>query len=247
MDWTDDGIVLSARRHGESSAIVQLLTATHGRHAGLVRGGAGKRARGLYQPGNQVRATWRARLTEHLGSYTCEMATSRAAGLLDDPARLAALSAACAVAEAALPEREPHAPVYNGFIALLDALGEDTWPEVYVRWELGMLAELGYGLELDKCAATGRNDQLAWVSPKSGRAVSLSAGEPYRDRMLTLPAFLIDGSEAPDADIAAGLKLTGHFLESHLFRPFGREMPAARMRLQDRFTKLSTGNIGTSG
>ena len=246
MDWTDDGIVLSARRHGETSAIVQLLTATHGRHAGLVRGGAGKRARGLYQPGNQVRAAWRARLAEHLGAYTCELATSRAAGLMDDPARLAALSAACAVAEAALPEREPHAPVYNGFIALLDALEADTWPEVYVRWELGLLAELGYGLELDKCAATGRNDQLAWVSPKSGRAVSLSAGEPYRDRMLPLPAFLTNGSEAPPADIAAGLGLTGFFIDAHLCRPFGRSLPAARERLAARFADLSTGKTGTT-
>lgn len=241
MDWTDDGIVLSARRHGESSAIVHLLTAAHGRHAGLVRGGAGKRARGIYQPGNQVRAVWRARLSEHLGSYTCELATSRAAALLNEPARLAALSAACAMAELALPEREAHVPVYLGFIALLDALAEDTWPEVYVRWELGLLAELGYGLELDKCAATGRNDQLAWVSPKSGRAVTLSAGEPYRDRMLALPAFLTDGTEAALGDIAAGLKLTGYFLDDHLFRPFGREMPAARRRLADRFANLSTG------
>ncbi len=246
MDWTDDGIVLSARRHGESSAIVQLLTAARGRHAGLVRGSAGKRARGIYQPGNQVRAVWRARLSEHLGAYTCELATSRAAALLPDPARLAALSAACAVAEAALPERETHAPVYHGFIALLDALGEDTWPEVYVRWEIGLLAELGYGLVLDKCAATGRNDQLAWVSPKTGRAVSLSAGEPYRDRLLSLPGFLIDGAEASDADIAAGLKLTGHFLESHLFHPFGRQLPAARQRLADRFAKLSTGKAAST-
>lgn len=246
MDWTDDGIVLSARRHGESSAIVQILTAAHGRHAGLVRGGAGKRARGLYQPGNQVRAVWRARLSEHLGTYTCELAASRAAGMMDNPARLAALSAACAVAEAALPEREPHAPVYNGLIALLDALGADTWPEVYVRWELGLLAELGYGLELGKCAATGRNDQLAWVSPRSGRAVSLSAGVPYRDRMLALPAFLTNGSEAPAADIAAGLKLTGFFLDAHLFRPFGRTMPAARERLETRFQDLSTGKTATN-
>jgi DNA repair protein RecO (recombination protein O) len=246
MDWTDDGIVLSARRHGETSAIVQVLTAAHGRHAGLVRGGAGKRARGLYQPGNQVRATWRARLSEHLGTYTCELTTSRAAGLMDEPPRLAALSAACAVAEAALPEREIHAPVYNGFIALLDALDNGTWPEVYVRWELGLLAELGYGLELDKCAATGRNDQLAWVSPRSGRAVSLSAGERWRDRMLALPAFLTDGSEAPAADILAGLRLTGFFLDAHLFRPFGRVVPAARARLEDRFTQLSTGKAATN-
>ncbi|MBW8056354.1 MAG: DNA repair protein RecO, partial [Nitrospira sp.] len=143
MHWTDDGIVLSARRHGENSVVVQLLTRGHGRHAGLVRGGQGKRARGIYQPGNLVAARWSARLPEHLGNYTCELVDAHAARVFDDPDRLAALSAAAALAETALPEREPHAACFEGFLALLDALTGEHWAEVTVRWELALLAELG--------------------------------------------------------------------------------------------------------
>lgn len=236
MQWSDEGIVLSARKHGESAAIVQLLTRAHGRHAGLVRGGAGRRARGIYQPGNHVTATWRARLSEHLGTLSCELAESRAAILLDEPLRLAALTAACAVVEASLPEREPHVAVYDGFLALLEALvpaaGDGAgWTAAYVRWELALLAELGYGLDLSACVATGRNDELAWVSPRSGRAVSLSAGAPYRDKLLPLPRFLLDGSGADAREVADGLRLTGHFLDRHVFTAHGRRMPRARDRL----------------
>ncbi len=155
MHWTDDGIVLSARPHGESSVVLQLLTRHRGRHAGLVRGGQGKRARGLYQPGNLVAANWSARLADHLGNYTCELMESHAARVLDEPARLAALSAAAAVSETALPEREPHPACFEGFLALLAALPGDHWAEVYVRWELALLAELGFGLDLESCAARG--------------------------------------------------------------------------------------------
>ena len=187
MDWSDDGIVLAARRHGESSAVVQLLTRGQGRHAGLARGGAGSRGRGIYQPGNLVAARWRARLPEHLGSYTCELAHSYAAALLDDPLRLAALASACAVAEAALPERHPYPKLYGAFIALLDGLdGEPQWAAVYARWELGLLDELGFGLDLSRCASTGVTENLSYVSPKSGRAVSREAGAPYRDKLLPL-------------------------------------------------------------
>jgi len=245
MDWTDQGIVLAARKHGESALIVQLLTRAHGRHAGLVRGGAGRRLRGIYQPGNAVTARWRGRLAEHLGSFVCEPGTSHAAALLDDPPRLAALSAACAVAEAALPEREPHVAVYEGFLALLDALDRADrdeaadksaalWGEVYVRWELGLLSELGYGLDLTSCAATGRNDELAYVSPRTGRAVSLSAGEPFRDRLLALPPFLAGRGPGAPAEIRDGLLLSGHFLERHVFAPLDRSSPPARARLLER-------------
>jgi len=236
MEWTDDGIVLSARRHGESAAIVMLLTCGHGRHAGLVHGGAGRARRGMLQPGNRVSAVWRARLAEHLGTLVCEPTGSVAAALLDDPLRLAALSAACAVAEAALPEREPHPAAYDGLGALLDALSGEVWAEAYIRWELEMLRELGFGLDLAACAATGVNDGLTYVSPRTGRAVSLSAGEPYRDRLLRLPGFLL-GRAGPEreAEIAAGLALTGHFLERHVFYPQNRGIPAARQRLADRF------------
>ncbi len=239
MDWNDDGIVLAARRHGEHALIVQLLTREHGRHAGLVRGGAGARQRGNYQPGNFVAAQWRGRLPEHLGAYVCEVKRSHAAPLLDDPLRLAALSAACAVGEAALPEREPHGPVFEGFLALLEALdSERGWGEVYIRWELGVLAELGYGLDLSECAATGRNDELAYVSPKSGRAVSLSAGEPYRDRLLPLPAFLAGSGPALPSELAQGLRLTGYFLKARLFAALDRGLPAARQRLAERAARV---------
>jgi len=235
MEWTDEGIVLSARKHGETSAIVTLLTRAYGRHAGLVRGGAGKAARGILQPGNRVEARWRARLAEHLGTLTCEMTYAFAAAVLDDAARLAALSSACAIAEAALPEREPFPSVYDGLLALLGAIENDVWPVAYVRWELGLLTQLGFGLDLSECAATGRNDQLAYVSPKSGRAVSLAAGEPYKGRLLALPAFLAGGGNgAGPGALLDGLRLTGHFLERHLFAPMGVPMPAARRRLEER-------------
>ena len=235
MDWTDTGIVLSARPHGETSAVVTLLTRERGRHAGLVRGGTGKRARGILQPGNLVSAHWRARLAEHLGTLTCELAKSYAADVLADADRLAALSAACSVAEMALPEREAYPAVYDGFIAFLETLGGEAWPTVYVRWELGLLGELGFGLDLTECAATGQNDQLAYVSPKTGRAVSLAAGEPYRNRLLALPRFLVEGGGAANGSEAAdGLDLTGFFLERHVFTHRRQGMPAARLRLVQR-------------
>ena len=237
MEWTDDGIVLGAQRHGESGAIVHLLTREHGRHAGLVRGGAAPRARASLQPGTLVRARWRARLAEHLGSYTLEAVKVHAGDMLDKPMQLAGLTAACAVAETALPEREPHPGVFEGLKILLEALGVPWWPSIYVRWEVGLLKELGFGLDLTRCAATGANDQLAFVSPKSGRAVSLSAGEPYRNLMLPLPRFLLGGGGAGDAqDVADGLRLTGFFLERHVYHG---DLPAARDRLADRLRALA--------
>ncbi len=246
MEWSDEGIVLSARKHGESSAIVVLLTRAHGRHAGLVRGGAGSRARGTYEPGNEVMARWRARLEEHLGTYACELTRAHAARLLDEPARLAALSSACAVADATLPEREPHGAVFENLVTLLHALQTPHWAEAFVRWELGLLRELGFGLDLSPRAATGVNDRLAYVSPKSGRAVSLAAGEPYRDKLLPLPPFLLKEDEAgaqgvvPPEQIADGLKLCGYFLERHVFTPHGGSIPAARIRLVDRLSRINT-------
>ena len=243
MDWTDDGIVLSARRHGENAAIVSLLTREHGRHPGLVRGGAGRKMRGTLQPGNAVHAHWRGRLAEHLGSYTCELVQAYAAEILDTPLQLAALSAACALAETALPEREPHPAVYDGLRVVLDALDVDWWPSIYVKWELGLLQELGFGLDLAACAATGTVDDLAYVSPKSGRAVSLEAGAPYKGVLLTLPAFLLGGGGAGDArDVADGLKLPGFFLERHVYHgplPPARERLTQRIEAQARNTPLT--------
>lgn len=243
IEWTDDAIVLSARRHGETAAIVSLLTRAHGRHAGLVHGGAGRRARGIYEPGNRVTAAWRARLSEHLGHFACELVASRAAALLDDALRLAALVAATAVVDAALPEREAHGRLFDSLDRLIDRLcatgSAAMWPADYVRFELDLLSDLGFGLDLERCAVTGRADDLAFVSPKTGRAVSAAAAEPYRDRLLPLPGFLTrrDGADAAVAgeNILMGLHLTGYFLDRHVFvhRPAqGPErLPAARDRL----------------
>ncbi len=246
MEWSDQGIVLSARPHGEAGAVVQLLTRGHGRHAGLVRGGQGRRARGVLQPGNEVAATWRARLAEHLGSYSCELAVSHAAGLLDRPAALNALGAASAVLERALPEREPHPACYEGMVALLAALQGEHWAEAFVLWEVSLLAELGFGLDLTACAAGGDNDRLAYVSPRSARAVSLAAGEPYRDRLLPLPGFLIGRGGGGPLEVAEGLKLTGFFLERFVFGPQERPLPGSRRRLAERFS-LPEGQAADAG
>lgn len=234
MDWTDRGYVLGARKHGESALIVSLLTEAHGRHAGLVRGGAGSRARGLYQPGNLLRATWRARLSEHLGHFTCEMERAHAAALMQDRLPLLALSAATALLDRALPERAPFLDLYRGFGALIAALDAPGWQIAYARWERDLLAELGFGLDLASCAATGGTDSLVWVSPRTGRAVSEAAGEPWRDRLLRLPAFLLPESAATAAapgEIADGLRLTGHFLGRHVLGGAPDALPAARAQL----------------
>jgi DNA repair protein RecO (recombination protein O) len=248
MDWSEEGIVLAARRHGESAAIVTLLTRAHGRHAGLVRGGGSRRARGLYEPGNRVQATWRARLAEHLGNLTCEPLASPAAAVLDDPLRLAALAAAAALAESALPEREPHPRAYDGFGRLMESLcgeAEPEWLAAYVRWEIDLLAELGFGLDLARCAVTGEDTDLAWVSPKSGRAVSRQAGARWRERLLDLPAFLTLGGDCSRSGALAGLKLAGHFLERHVFaqRPGSGGIPAARERFVARLRRNGSAHV----
>jgi DNA repair protein RecO (recombination protein O) len=231
MEWNDEGIVLTVRRHGESAAIVSLLTHAHGRHGGLVRGGSSRRMRGFLQPGNTVSANWRARLEEHLGSLTVEPMVSHAT-LYDQPGPLAALTAATAMVEAALPERSPHPELYHLLGELLEALDRPGWAEAYIRWELRLLADLGFGLDLGSCASTGTNDGLAWVSPKSGRAVSLSAGEPWRAKLLPLPRFLSPEGGAPDlAQLNEGLRLTGWFLERHVFSAHNARTPDSRERL----------------
>ncbi|MAN61661.1 MAG: DNA repair protein RecO [Parvibaculum sp.] len=241
MEWRDEGVVLSVRSHGESSAIVELFTSAHGRHAGLVRGGASRRMKPVLQPGNTVSATWRARLPDHLGNFTIDLDRARAGVLMDDPLSLAGLSGACAVVSA-LPERERHTALYEAFVVLLDTLEEvDIWPAVFVRFELGLLQELGFGLDLTKCAATGKADDLIYVSPKTGRAVSREAGEPYEKRLYRLPPFLVGGrvTAAEPEDVADGLRLTGHFLERYLFGPFHGRLPDARYRLIDRLSNAA--------
>jgi DNA repair protein RecO (recombination protein O) len=242
MQWDDEAIVLAARPHGETSLIVTLLTRTLGRRAGLVRGARRARGRGVYEIGTRVEAHWNARLAEHLGMLRLELVRGCAAELMDDPARLACLAAASAMAEATLPEGEAAPGCYAGLLGLVEALVADRrWAETYVAWELALLAELGFGLELTSCAATGATTGLAFVSPKSNQAVSQDAGAPYRDRLLVLPRFLLDPAVEPSpADIVDGLRLTGFFLERHVFAPFERQMPAARSRFVDRMAQSAT-------
>lgn len=233
MDWSDGAIVLSARAHGERAAVVQLLSRAQGRHAGLVRGRARQAA--LLQAGTEVEAHWRARLADHLGVFTLEIRRHHAGRWLDDPPRLAALASACALIETSLPERAPHPALHDSLARLLAGLDDALWPAHYVRWELSLLAELGYGLDLRSCAATGRHDDLAYVSPKSGRAVSLGAGAAWRDRLLLLPAFLVGASEPGPGDIRAGLELAAFFLRRQGLARVDGGLPPARERLADYF------------
>jgi len=235
MEFTDDGIILSARAHGETAAIVEIFTPHHGKWAGLVYGGQGRTQRPVLQPGNGVRAHWKGRLDESLGFFTLELTHARAGELMQDRFSLAGLMAACAVASATLPEREAHGRAYHTMRILLDHLGDiEIWPPLMARWELGLLAELGFGLSLDKCAASGERENLIYVSPKSAAAVSAEAGEPYKDRMLPLPAFLRDASaEASLEDALDGLRTTGHFIETRILHLGNKELPEARKRVVD--------------
>lgn len=242
MEWRDRAIILSIRRHGEHHALADVLTRSEGRWRGLVRGGGGRRLAGVLQAGNEIDAHWRARLDAHLGTLTVEPARARAAALMGDPGRLAAMTSICALLELALPEREPHPAVHDMLVALLDLLEnrEATpcdWGAALVHAEMALLADLGFGLDLACCAATGVTEDLVYVSPRSGRAVSRAAGAPYRDRLLPLPQFLLgrQAGDATQADVAAGLRLTGHFLLDHVIGASNRGLPPARQRLLQRF------------
>jgi DNA repair protein RecO (recombination protein O) len=231
MQWSDEGIIIGTRRHGETSLIVELMTPAHGRHLGLVRGGRSRQRQPLLQPGNSVLATWRARLDSHLGHYTMEGTTERAARLIENAAGLYGIQALAALFRL-LPERDPHPKLYDGLLAILDFLDDPLIAGgLIVRFELKLLDDLGFGLDLDQCAATGRNDDLAYVSPKTGRAVSRSAGEPYHDRLLPLPSFLMEAPSAarPDAEaVNDAFNLTGYFLARHVYEPRGLEPSDAR-------------------
>jgi DNA repair protein RecO (recombination protein O) len=244
MQWIDDGVVLGARRHGESSVILELMTREHGRHLGLVHGGRSRTLRPVLQTGNTVHATWRARLDEHLGSYQIEGKDARAARFIASPLALYGLATMVALLRF-LPERDPHPALYETLTVLVDHLDDaDLAPALFVRFELAVLAELGYGLDLSRCAATNATDDLAYVSPKSGRAVSAMAGEPYRDRLLALPAFLTGRSRAnrpAPEDVAAGFRLTDFFLRQNVFEPRGEAPPQERAR----FVALATADDGS--
>jgi DNA repair protein RecO (recombination protein O) len=241
MEWTDEGIVLGVRRHGESSAIVELLTRGHGRHLGLVRGGSGSRMRPLLQPGNSVRAVWRARLDEHLGTYAIEGLRLRAATLFASSHAVYGVTHLASLARL-LPERDPHENIYGMLERTLDDFDDAGEAAVHlVRFELAMLAELGFGLDLDSCAATGATSELFYVSPKSGGAVSRQAGEPWQDRLLRLPPFLrASGSSNgwSDQDLSDGFRLTGLFLMRHVLEPRGQVHSDARDGFINAVTRL---------
>jgi DNA repair protein RecO (recombination protein O) len=232
MEWTDEGIVLGARRHGEANAILEVMTQGHGRHLGLVRGGAGTRLRPVLQPGNTVHTTWRARLDEHLGHFAVEGLRLRAAELLGAAHALYGVTHLAALCRL-LPERDPHPLVHADLAAALDCMNDRVAVAVAVaRFELMLLAELGFGLDLSRCAATGEEGDLGYVSPKSGRAVSRQAGEPWHDRLLPLPAFLLDDAPArPSAgELVDGFTVTGFFLGRYVLEPRGLRAPDARER-----------------
>src|SRR5262252_4903086 len=233
MEWSDEGVILSVRPHGETGAVVELFTRAHGRHLGLVHGGRSRKLRPILQTGNHVDATWKARLADNLGHFGVELRRGFAAEVMDDAPALAALTSIAALARL-LPERDPHPNLFEVTLFVLGYLDEpEVWPALLVRWELALLEELGFGLDLTACAATGARHDLLYVSPKSGRAVSAAAGAPYKERLLALPRFLIGNPEGgvTATDVALGLALTEHFLLARVLRPRDLSLPEARNRL----------------
>lgn len=247
IEWRDEGIVLSSRPLGERDAVASILTFSHGRHAGLVRGGVGKRQAPLLQPGNRLQLTWTARLEQHLGVFVIEPERLYAGRIMADPLALLGLAAATSLIELGCGERDPHPRLYAGLLKLVEALapasrprheaaagsGRD-WLETYVRFEILLLSELGFALDLEHCAVTGETADLAYVSPRTGRAVSRAAAGALAPRLLPLPGFLTSGGEADDPAIAQGLQLAGHFLSRHILGPMDKAMPAGRERLLAR-------------
>ena len=239
IEWRDEAAILSVRPFGETSVIVEVFSAAHGRHAGVVRGGTSRKVAPVLQPGAQVAVTWKARLDSHLGSFTVEPVRSRAAVAMGDRLALAGLNAVCAILSHVLPEREAHGPFYDRTIALLDLLGQgDVWPLAYLRWEQALLEEMGFALDLSACAVRGVNEDLAFVSPKTGRAVSRQAAGEWANRLLPLPPVLAGLGDASNAMIVTALGTTGYFIEKRLMRSLGdKPMPAARARLLDAIAR----------
>ncbi len=239
IEWRDEGAVLAVRQHGETSVIADIFTAQHGRHAGIVRGGVSRKLRPILQPGAQVDVTWKARLDSHLGAFTIEPIRSRSAAAMGDRLALAGLNAVTALLLVTTAERDPHPAFYTQTIQLLDLLGHaDIWPLAYMKWEMALLEEMGFGLELGACAVSGANDRLIYVSPKSGRAVAESAAGEWVNRLLPLPDVMRGEGEGSDAEIATALGTLGHFIEHKLIRSLGdKPLPAARGRLIDVLTR----------
>ena len=237
MEWRDEGILLANRRHGESAAIIEVFTPSRGRHAGVVRGGASRKMAPILQPGAQLDASWRARLEDHIGSYTVELLRSRAAGAMGDRVSLAGLNAVVALLLFCLPEREAHERLYHQTEALLDLLGQaDIWPLAYLRWEMILLEDLGFGLDLSECAVLGAaGDELVYISPRTGRAVSRSGAGEWADRLLPLLPCLKGQGPAPDAEVTRALQVTGHFLKTQVAPELGHKpLPDARARFLEK-------------
>ncbi|WP_138470540.1 DNA repair protein RecO [Poseidonocella sp. HB161398] len=233
MEWQGPGILIASRPHGEHAAILEVLTPGHGRHAGILRGGQSRRMSPVLQPGNLLALHWRARLEGHMGSFTAELERDRAALLMNDRMTLAGLSAVTGLLAYALPERLNLPGFYERTTALLDVMPlTPAWTLAYLQWELALLEALGYGLELDRCAVRGTNEELCFVSPRTGRAVSRQAAGDWADRLLPLPDCLKGQGPAPDGEIAQALSTTGHFLKKHVTPQWsGRPFPASRERL----------------
>ncbi|MCK0140929.1 DNA repair protein RecO [Aliiroseovarius sp. F20344] len=240
MDWRDQGALLSVRKHGETSAIIEVFTKEHGRHAGVVRGGVSRKIAPILQPGAQLDVAWRARLEEHIGSYTVEPLRSRAL-VMSDRTALAGLNAITALLGFALPEREPHPVLYERTQSMLDLLGvNEAWPTAYLKWELALLEELGFGLDLSECAVTGGRDELAYVSPNTGRAVSAEGAGEWADKLLPLPPELLGAGDGTLTNVLDGLTTTGHFLTHGVAHALGdRPLPEARARFLDRLKRDS--------
>lgn len=236
--WQDQGIILGARRHGENGAVVSLLTEERGRRAGYVRGAFSSKNRGTLELGNLVDVHWQSRVEGNLGTLSLELSRGTAARFMDDALKLAALQSACALCDQGLPEGEGHPGLYQGFLALLDVLDSEIWGAAYVMWEIALLKELGFSLNLSKCAGGGSDQTLTYVSPKTGSAVSKEAGEPYKDKLLLLPGFLKPGGgPAETEDVLEGLNLTGYFLQHWAFAHHSHGIPEGRQRFHLRFAE----------
>lgn len=235
--FQDQGIVLSVRPHGENGAVVALMTEGQGRCAGYVRGARSSKMRGTLEPGNVVDANWQSRVADGLGTFSLELSRSVSAHFMQDALKLGALQSSCALCDAALPEREVHAGLYHGLIALFGMLEGDVWGPAYVMWEVAFLKELGFSLDLSRCAGGGDDQALAYVSPKTGRAVSYEAGAPYRDKLLPLPGFLKPGGGQEAEDVLTGLRMTGYFLEHWVFNHHTHGVPDARVMFEGRLGK----------
>ncbi len=247
MEWREDGILLAVRRHGETAAILEVFTNGHGRHVGVVPGGASRKMAPILQPGAQLDVTWRARLSDHIGSFRVEPMVSRAADVMGDRLALAGLGAVCALLSFCLPERAPYPALYARSLALLDGLGADRWGDAYLGWEVALLSEMGFGLSLDECAVTGSTEDLIYVSPRTGRAVSRTGAGDWVDRLLPLPPCLTGAPSGCTDELLAGLRTTGHFLTEHLAPSLGdRALPSARQRLVDLIARRAQAAIGDS-